>query len=279
MINLDGQTILATHDRWYLGDAGRDEETAPGWHSVIVWGAEENWSKYNGIRPMRLGGLFDVYPRPGPMERRIRILGKDFVTLKLRQIDGTLRRCSNNFGGAEICFDPATGFPANASMDDERVVYGDWVEFAGKRYPSRWAIYRGSRRQMEAETTISNLDSTTGLFDPLPGVDPRPNRLGAQLEDTDAVLSRGDLKPCSFGQALVKVSVDKNGRVEKAVLLDADDESLAKAALAAAKRTVYIPRENQGQNISYETGFRAEHWSSVDPIRVGSTSLNSQGTD
>jgi len=279
MIDLNGQTTSASRDRWHLGQVGRDEESAPGWHSIIVWAAEQNWSEHDGMRPMRLAGLFDVDPRPAPMERRIRIFGKDYVTLKLQEVDGVLRRCSSVFGGAEICFDPVAGFPNSASLDDERVVYEEWGEFAGKRFPSRWAVNRGDRLQMEARTTVTNLDSSAGLFDPLPGVDPRPNRLGAQLEDADSILSRGDLKPCSFGQALVKVFVGQNGRVERATLIDADDKSLGAAALNAAKHTVYFPRESEGQSISYETAFRIEHWSSVDPIRIGSTSLTSQGTD
>jgi hypothetical protein len=280
LIDIRGGVTTAIQDSWHKGNLGRDEELAPEWHSIIVWGSEENWSVHQGIRPMRIGGLFDVAPRPGPMERRIRILGKDFISLRPRQIDGTLVACSSNYGGAEICFNQDTGFPAEASLDDERVVYRTWSEFAGKYFPSRWAVYRGGRLQMEVNTAIAGLEMTPNLFDPLPGVDPRPNLRGAQLEDSDQVLSKGELKRASFGQALVKVSVDRNGRVTRAELVDADDKSLAAAAIEAAKKTVYMPRESAaGENTSFETAFRVEQWSTVDPIRIGATSLKSQASD
>lgn len=279
IIDINGVETKATLDGWHKGRLGRDEQRAPGWRSTIVWSAEQSWASHDGICPLRLCGLFDVTPRPGPMERRIRVLGQRDVKLRQRSTDGVLHSCSGSFGGAEICFDIGTGFPALATVDDERIVYEDWSQYRGAVYPSRWALYRGQRLQIEASVTVTGFDGPDSLFDPLADVAPRPNRLGAQLEDSPTILSRGAVKSSNFGQALVKVSVDANGRVKNAELLDADDSSLGQAALVAAKKTVYLPQEANGTRISFETGFRVDQWSTVDPMRVGATSLSSQGTD
>ena len=279
IVDVIGVETKAALDGWRRGRLGRDEEHAPGWQSTIVWSAEQNWTTHEGICPMRLCGLFDVTPRPGPMERRIRILGQGYIPLWQRAVDGVFRSCSGNFGGAEICFDIATGFPAVAMIDDERVVYQDWSQYEGVTYPSHWTLYRGNRLQMEASVTVQAFDGPETLFDPIAGVTPGPNRNGAQLVDDPAVLSRGEVKTSSFGQALVKVSVDKSGRVKSAELLDADDRSLGAKALAAAKETVYMPKEEDGKRVPFDAGFRIEQWSTIDPLRVTATSLKSHGTD
>jgi len=164
-------------------------------------------------------------------------------------------------------------------IDDERVAYQDWSQYEGVTYPSHWTLYRGNRLQMEASVTVQAFDGPETLFDPIAGVTPGPNRNGAQLVDDPAVLSRGEVKTSSFGQALVKVSVDKSGRVKSAELLDADDRSLGAKALAAAKETVYMPKEEDGKRVPFDAGFRIEQWSTIDPLRVTATSLKSQGTD
>jgi TonB family protein len=133
---------------------------------------------------------------------------------------------------------------------------------------------------MEATTTVTPLsDSDRDLFRPLSGVAPTLNRFGASREDGYQVLTRGEVNSSSFGEALVKVYVDASGRVRHAELLDADDKSLGKAALTAAKNTVYMPQEVNGHPAPFETSVWTSHWSTIDPLRVVETSRKSQGTD
>jgi len=202
------------------------------------------------------------------------------VALKQKTRDGVVRSCSGVFGGAEICFDKATGLPVEASLDDERVVYEAWGEFHGARYPSRWALYRGHRLQEEAAVRVDDLDESIVGFDPPPGAVARPNQLGAEPRNqTHEILSKGRVTTYSFGEALVKVSVDQSGRVRHAELLDADDRSLGAAAVSAAKDTVYMPYEVNGQRLPFETTFLVNQWSSIDPMYMPATSWQSRSPD
>ncbi len=279
LVGLSGVGSGATLDHWQKDDLGRDEERAPGWQSTVVWGVQQNWSTREGTAPLRLAEIADLAPRPGPMERRIKALANGYVTLQQRNIEGVEMSCSGVFGGAEICFDDLTGFPADASLDAERVVYKEWGQFDGASYPSRWEVYRGQRLQMEAKTTVTALEGPDTLFAPLSGVTAEANLNGAPRETPHQILSRGSVDSPSYGQALVKVSVDGAGRVRNAELLDADDRALGAAAVKAARQTVYVAEEAQGRNVPFETTFRVNQWSTVDPLTVVGTGRRLQGED
>jgi Gram-negative bacterial TonB protein C-terminal len=279
-IDIFGRETSATVDHWQKGPLARDEEQAPGWRYTTVWAVAQNWSAHEGISPLRLFSLSDLATRPNPAERRIRIYAQGYVAMKSRDADGSRLSCSGEFAGAEVCFDTATGFPASAAVDEERVVYEQWSQFGGAAYPGRVALYRGHRLQMEATTAVTPLDeSSNDLFQPLPGVTPSPNRLGAYRTDKFRLLKGSQMDTDSHGEALVKVFVDKSGRVKNAELLDADDKSLSKAALTAAKQLVFMPQEVDGHRVPFETTFWMSHWSTPDPISFSSTSRSSQGTD
>jgi len=279
MIDLHGRESKATVDRWLSGRVGRDESSAPGWHRTIIWGLDRSWSSQAGIAPMRLPEFEDLASRPNPMERRIRIMARGYVTLKPRKIEGVIRDCSGNIGGAMICFDSGSGFPALASLDDERVVYETWGSYDGASFPSRWAVYRGRRLQMEASVTITALDGDATLFQALPGIASRPNRFGVPWDEPHAVLTPGIVDSSVYGQALVRVFVDSKGHVSRVELLDAGHSVLGTAAMAAAWKTIYMSKQDDGRGVPFETALRIDHWSTLDPLAVEATSLRSQGTD
>jgi hypothetical protein len=120
MIDLYGKETTATVDHWQKGELGRDEEQASGWHYTTVWGISQNWSTHEGISPLHLVSLSDLTPRPGPAERRIRIYATGYVAMKQQEIDGVVQSCSEEYAGAQLCFDVSTGFPISARVDDER---------------------------------------------------------------------------------------------------------------------------------------------------------------
>jgi len=280
IIDIQGRESRATIDHWQRGRLGRDEESAPGWRYLVVWGTDQSWSIREGIAPMRLStSLFDITPRPNPMERRIRIFGGSAVRLKSMKVDGVMLSCSPKIAGADICFDTSTGLPALADLDDERVVYMEWRAHGRFAYPSRWALYRGKRLQMAATTKTSSLEASEPLFAPLAGVTPVPNRFGVQRDASHRILVEGAIESPPYSQALVKVSVDGKGRVRQAELLDADDRSLGSAALAAARNTRYSPEIDDGRGIPFEAAFRVNQWSTIDPLAVEATSIPSQGPD
>jgi len=279
-IDVNGIESKASVDHWQLGKQARDEEQASGWHRVIVWGATQNWATNEGIPPLRLISLADLTPRPGAAERKIRIFADAQVAMKRRNVDGRTLSCSGVHAGAEICFDSETGLPSSASVDDEHVVYEEWAQFKGACYPSKVALYRGKRLQMEATTTVTDLDdSSRHLFEALPGVTPTANQYGALRKDRFRLLQRPDLAFNSYGEVLVKVSVNKAGNVMHAELLDADDKALGKAAVKAALGLVYLPYEEDGVQKPFETYFWTSHWSTPDPLTNPVTSRASQGID
>ena len=197
-----------------------------------------------------------------------------------RKIKGVMFSCSGKYVGAEICFDSETGFPIEATVDQEQVVYKGWAPFGDGFYPNRLALYRGRRLQLEASTTITYL--TTSKKDtfriPAGATESLPVHRMYRAESHRLVRS-GQVNTASFGDALVKVFVDDTGKVRRAELLDADDKYLGVAALRAVMQTVYVPDQSSGERQAFEAEFLVSQWSAVDPLRIEATSLASQGQD
>jgi hypothetical protein len=232
------------------------------------------------MRLWAIDGFADLFPRPNPAERRIRIYSPKDLKINQRKINGVIFGCTGRYAGAEICFDAEFGFPIEATVDDEQVVYKGWEKLADDFYPSRFALYRGRRLQLEASTTITPLTTSNDAVFRIPvGATESSPEHGMFGFESHRFVRLGQVNSISFGDALVEVFVDDTGRVRHAELLDADDEEVGAAALRAAKQTAYIPDRGSGERRAFEAEFIVSHWSTVDPLRIEAISLASQGTD
>jgi hypothetical protein len=283
IINVNGRETTAIVDQWRSGNLYRLEERAENWSVASFSDGDRVWSVQQGIPPIRLwatDGFPDLFPRPNPAERRIRIYAPQPLKLLPRETDGVKFSCSGRYAGAEICFDAESGFPVEATVDQEQVVFKSWAKFGEGFYPSRLALYRGRRLQMEASTAITPLAaSERALFRPPAGASERSALDGMYSVESHRLAASDHANTASFCDALVKVFVDDTGRVRRAELLDADDKDLGAAALSAARRAVYVPDRKSGESQAFETGFFVSQWSTADPLRVEATSQASQGTD
>jgi hypothetical protein len=282
IVTVSGEETTATVDEWRSGNLCRLEERAQDWFVVSFSDGNHVWSSQQGTRPMRLwaiDGFSDLFPRPNPAERRIRIYAPKDLKMNRRKIRGVMFSCSGKYAGAEICFDAESGFPIEATVDQEQVVYQGWSPFGDGFYPNRLALYRGRRLQLEASTTIADLTSTKGTFQIPAGATESSPVHGMYRVESHHLVRSGQVDTASFGDALVKVFVDDTGRVRRAELLDADDKYLGAAALRAAKQTLYVPDRSSGERQAFEGEFFVSQWSTVDPMRVEATSVESHGTD
>jgi hypothetical protein len=283
IVTVKGETTRATVDEWLAANFWRLKETAVNWYLDVYSDGSRRWQVQHGFAPMRLwemDGFRDLFPRPGPAERRIRVYAPKVLKLERRKIKGVRFSCSGPFAGAEICFDAELGFPIEATVDQEQVVYAEWAKFGDIFYPSRLALYRGRRLQMEAVTRIRALTpSDGGIFRAPDGAEVLSAVNGWFHFDNDPRAFTQDVDTTLFGDAQVKIFVDDTGKVRRAELLDADDEDLGAAALRAARLVVYAPDRGSGERQAFEGQFFVSRWSTVDPMSVEVTSLASQGTD
>ncbi len=283
IVTVRGEDTTATVDAWRSGNLYRLEERAQDWFVVSFSDGNHIWSSQQGTRPMRLwaiDGFSDLFPRPNPAERRIRIYAPKDLKMNRRKIRGVTFSCSGKFAGAEICFDAESGFPIEATVDQEQVVYQSWSPFGDGFYPNKLTLYRGRRLQLEASTIITDLsNSKKDAFRIPPGATESSPVNGMFRVETHRLVKSGQVDTASLGDALVKVFVDDTGRVRRAELLDADDKYLGAAALKAAKQTLYLPDRSSGERQAFEGEFFVSQWSTVDPIRVEATSAASHGTD
>jgi hypothetical protein len=95
------------------------------------------------MRLWSIDGFQDLFPRPNRAERRIRIYAPKNMKINLGKINGVMFGCSGRYAGAEICFDAERGFPVEATVDEEQVVYKNWSKFGDELYLSQIALYRG----------------------------------------------------------------------------------------------------------------------------------------
>jgi hypothetical protein len=283
IITVQGKESTATVDHWRNGNLFRLEERAQNWSVTSFSDGNRAWSSQHGTQPMRLwtiDGLTDLSPRPNPAERRIRVYAPKGLKMNRRKIMGVMFSCSGKHAGAEICFDSETGFPIEATVDQEQVVYKGWAPFGDGFYPTRLALYRGRRLQLEVSTTITYLTtSEKDTFQIPAGATESSPVHGMYPVESHRLVRSGEADTASFGDALVKVFVDDSGKVRRAELLDADDKNIGAAALRAAMQTVYVPDRTSGERQAFEAQYFMSQWSTIDPLRVEATSLASQSSD
>jgi hypothetical protein len=283
IITVKGEETMATVDEWLTANFSRWQETASNWHLDMYSDGSRMWSVQQGLQPMRLwriDGFPDLFPRPGPAERRIRIYAPKDMKMEQRKIGNVRFSCSGKFAGAEICFDAGLGFPVEAMVDQEQVVYEDWKKFGDGFYPGRLALYRGRRLQMEAVTRIRALTpADREIFRAPEGAEVLSAVDGWFHFENDPRAYTQVLDTPLFGDAQVKIFVDDTGKLRRAELLDADDEDLGAATLRAARLAAYKPDRSSGERQAFEGQFFVSRWSTVDPMRIEATSHASHGTD
>jgi hypothetical protein len=207
---------------------------------------KKQWRHFNTVMPLKVYDLRQAYREPDyVVEHFAKATPKH--TVRFQQVDGSPFDCTNTVMQMRICFDPLAHVLAFAQMYNQTVTWEDWQPLGAHSAPGRFRIYDAGRVMVEAAGTAEQVKTfPPGLF-----VIPADQPDMGEPEDDGATPQRVvGMKPVHlellYGNVLIQVHVDMDGKVKKATLIDADDDDIVSEAKQFAHHLIFEPQIKDG---------------------------------
>ncbi len=262
LYNRKGKLTTGTWDIWrdpqhYI----RAEIVAGDFHYTHIedLARKLNWRHFNTVMPLKVYDLRQNYREPD-------YLVKEFSASGVRhdvgflEVAGSPFDCTSRIADVQICFDPLVHMLAFAQMYNETVTWGDWQPLGSHSVPKRFRIYDAGRVMVEAAGIAEEVKKfPDGLF-VIPANEPdmgEPEDAGAAPHQVTG------MKPIEmvslYGNVLIQVSVDAEGKVHKTTVIDADDEDLVHDAEEFAHHLTFAPQIKDGVAVPFEQYIYLRH--------------------
>jgi hypothetical protein len=253
---MDGQTTNGTFDFWFVDRQHQREWITIGsyyWDWTKV--GEAVTSNTAGFEPLRIMEFFWYWRRPyaviDEMSDLQALPGMKKVKTKL-----DVELCAADTF-SEVCVNATLGNYVRAREGALSAVYAQWRPVGNRFATTDFALFQKKKMIFHAVGTIEPMKDADTVFDQSKRTYPSPpekDKLEPKLiHHTQSIAE-------AYGSALVHVWVDSHGNVTNVELMDADEKSVAGAALRTAKTCKYIPAERNGSPVPSETTYLYTTW-------------------
>lgn len=217
------------------------------------------WRHFNSVMPLKIYDLRQNYREPVWLVTQFSSAGARH-NVQFREVGGSPFDCTNQVFQLQICFDPLAHVLAFAQMFNQTVTWEDWQPLGSHSVPRRFRIYDAGRVMVEAAGTAEELKK----FPPRLFVIPLNEPDMGEPEDAGSIPHRiTGTKPIEmaplYGNVLVEVSVDADGKVRKTTLIDADDEDIQHDAEEFAHHLTFAPQMKEGVAVPFEQYIYLRH--------------------
>lgn len=199
------------------------------------------WRHFNTVMPLKVHDLLQNYSEPEFAVTQFAAGAPDNV--RFQQVDGSPFDCTSQVYALRICFDPLVHVLAFAQMYNQNVTWEDWQPLGAHSIPRRFRIYDAGRIMVEAAGRAEPVKT----FPPgLLVIPPDQPDMGEPENNGSAPHKVLSTEPVSlawlYGNVLVHVFVDADGKVTKVDLIDADDDDLIHDAETFAHHIRFAPQ-------------------------------------
>ncbi|MFP5227897.1 MAG: energy transducer TonB [Acidobacteriota bacterium] len=250
-----GRRTKGTWDIWRDPlHATRTDIVAGGFHFTAIEDLVHttHWRHFNTIMPLKIYDLLQNFAEPtyAVSWLALPVSGRN---VHFEQVEGSPFDCTNLIYQMRVCFDPLVHVLAFAQIFNETMTWEDWQPVGRHSIPGRFRIYDEDQVIVEATGRAEIVKSfPDGLFK-IPANEPD---MGDPEDDGSAPHKVISYKPVPldslYGNLLVKVAVNADGKVSKVDLVDADGDELVKPAIAFAKGITYAPQMTNGVAAPFE---------------------------
>jgi hypothetical protein len=208
------------------------------------------WRHFNTVMPLKVYDLLQNYAEPGFAVSYFALPGHD---VHFEQVQGSPFSCTSQVLQMRVCFDPLAHVLAFAEMFNQTVTWEDWQPIGTHTVARRFRIYDAGRIMVEASGKAEVVKSfPPGLFT----IPPDEPDMGEPEDNGTAAHKVIGSKPVKldmlYGNLLIRVKVDADGKVHKADLIDADDDDLIHDAMEFAKHLTFAPQVTNGVAAPFE---------------------------
>jgi len=208
------------------------------------------WRHFNTVMPLKVYDLLQNYAEPGFAVSYFALPGH---AVHFEQIQGSPFSCTSQTFQMRVCFDPLAHVLAFAEMFNQTVTWEDWEPMGTHTVARRFRIYDAGRIMVEASGNAEIVKSfPPGLFT----IPPNEPDMGEPEDNGSTPRKVVSFKPVHldmlYGNLLIRVKVDAEGKVHKADLIDADDDDLIHDAVEFAKHLTFAPQITNGVATPFE---------------------------
>ena len=213
---------------------------------------KKQWRHFNTLMPLKVYDLRQNYAEPAFIAELF--AGQEpGGGVHFQQVQGAPFECTSEILQMRVCFDPLAHVFAFAQMFNQTITWEDWQAVGSHSIPKRFRIYDAGRVMVEADGQAQVVKSfPAGLF-AIPADEPD---MGKPEDNGSTPHKIASNKPVHldllYGNLLVRLEVRGEGSVEKATLIDADDDDLVKPAMEFAKHLVFAPEISNGVPTPFE---------------------------
>jgi hypothetical protein len=210
------------------------------------------WRHFNSVMPLKVYDLLQNYDEPSFAVSYFATPGPGH-TVHFEQVQGSPFNCTSQSLQMRVCFDPLAHVLAFAEMFNQTATWEDWQPIGTHTVARRFRIYDAGRIMVEASGKAEVVTTfPAGLFS-IPSNEPDMG----EPEDNGSVSHKViGVKPVQlemlYGNLLIRLQVDGEGKVHKADLIDADDEDLIHAGMEFAKHLTFAPQMTNGVATPFE---------------------------
>jgi hypothetical protein len=217
------------------------------------------WRHFNTVMPLKIYDLRQNYREPAWLVAQFSAAGARH-NVQFREVDGSPFDCTIQVMQLRICFDPLTHVLAFAQMFNQTITWEDWQPLGSHSVPKRFRIYDAGLVMVEAAGTAEEVKT----FPPALFVIPNDEPDMGEPEDTGSPLQKViGMQPVNmdwlYGNVLVQLSVDADGKVRKTTLIDADDEDIVHTAEEFAHHLTFAPQIKDGVAVPFEQYIYLRH--------------------
>ncbi|MFT4113684.1 energy transducer TonB family protein [Silvibacterium sp.] len=204
-------------------------------HETFVENVQDNsasWRSITGEMPLGIYDFESILRDPSPAIFAIDHSESPKPPVVRQQIlEGSPYDCADDGEMARVCFDPFTRVFAIAQILNQSFVYSDWIPMNGaqrnrRAIPSLIRIYDGKTLLLTANGKVEKFQQFAPLFFV---------RTSPQQKDPvelRPVVRFGDFKAVPwYGNAAVRITVNAEGKVEHADVVDIDNHKIEHAAV------------------------------------------------
>ena len=219
------------------------------------------WRHFNGVMPLKVHDLLQNYREPEFAVSYFAIPAPSHY-VHFAQVQGSPFSCTNEQLQMRVCFDPLAHVLAFAEMFNQTVTWEDWQPIGRHMVPRVFRIYDAGRTMVEASGKAEVVKTFPPNLFAIPANEPdmgEPEDNGASPHKVVRI------KPVHldllYGNLLLRVEVDADGKVHKVHVIDADDDDLIQSGVEFAKNLAFAPQNapfEQYIYLRYALGEQAE---------------------
>ncbi|MGA7521676.1 MAG: hypothetical protein WBW84_04295 [Acidobacteriaceae bacterium] len=212
------------------------------------------WRHFDHVLPLKIFDLRQNYEKPeAPVEFFSDHALNPDPMVTFQQVEGSPFDCTSELLEMRICFDPIAHVLAFAQIMNQTVTWEDWQPLGTHSVPRRFRIFDGNRMIVEASGKAEKVKTFPPNLFAIPAGEPD---MGEPEDDGGVPHRVVSMKPIHldflYGNVLMHLFVEPDGKVRKAEVVDADDNDLIGDVKHFSRNLKFAPQMKNGVAVPFE---------------------------